>query len=129
VRLTLIDEIFGLDDDDGVTGVEINEFMPPQLAEDIPPEYLAALKQDLISCARKLVNACRASGQRRSELHKIVLEMKLEAHQSDSQNTDQNPPIFRAEVLLHDVDTRWSSIYLMIDRLIELYLVHEFPSF
>ena len=103
--------------------------MPPQLAEDIPPEYLAALKQDLISCARKLVNACRASGQRRSELHKIVLEMKLEAHQSDSQNTDQNPPIFRAVVLLRDVDTRWSSIYLMIDRLIELYPVREFPSF
>ncbi|KAF5378856.1 hypothetical protein D9615_006941 [Tricholomella constricta] len=76
-------------------------------------EYLDALQSDVVAAARKLVSACRSSGQRREDL-------------KDTIETGNLTGIFSAKgirvvALLRDVDTRWSSMFLMIDRVLELY--------
>ncbi len=78
------------------------------------PEYLAALQNDPIKRAQELVNVCRVSGQRREELMEIIKE---------GNKTGAFPKPVPEVQLLRNVDTRWSSIYLMIDRLLELYPV------
>ncbi|KAF5358776.1 hypothetical protein D9758_008518 [Tetrapyrgos nigripes] len=118
--------VFELDDDDGVTSDEIYEQNPPAPKIRIPAEYLAALEKDVISCVRKLVNACRASGKRRDGLRQILIDKLREAEAAFQaanphlQGTGASSDT-RVVVLLRDVDTRWSSIYLMVDRLLELY--------
>ncbi|KAH7868449.1 uncharacterized protein C8R40DRAFT_1062037, partial [Lentinula edodes] len=78
-------------------------------------DYADALAKDLVGCARKLVNACRASGKHRDALRDAIIN--IQKVQSDNNETRQ----MRAIVLLRDVDTRWSSTFLMIDCLLELY--------
>ncbi|KAJ3832358.1 hypothetical protein F5878DRAFT_548307, partial [Lentinula raphanica] len=63
--------------------------------------------------ARKLVNACRSSGKRRDALRDAILSIRGAQHGRDD--------LMREVVLLRDVDTRWSSTFLMIDHLLELY--------
>ncbi|KDR81152.1 hypothetical protein GALMADRAFT_61216 [Galerina marginata CBS 339.88] len=69
-----------------------------------------ALNGDVVAAVRKLVNACRASGQRRELLEEIIKKG----------NADGSFDL-RIVTLLRDVDTRWSSTFLMIDRLLEMY--------
>ncbi|KAI0753326.1 hypothetical protein C8Q80DRAFT_1217510 [Daedaleopsis nitida] len=76
------------------------------------PVYADALMHDPVKLTRQLINSCRASGLRRTELNRIILEG------NDTQRFS-NP--LRPVRLLRDVDTRWSSTYLMIDRFLELY--------
>jgi hypothetical protein len=94
--------------------------------EDLDPDYSAAfknneayqaaLKSDVVAHVRRYVTACRASGWRREEFNTVFMEeTRLKAEGS-------HEPI--GEVgLLKDIDTRWSSTFCMIDRLLETYLV------
>ncbi|KAF8058973.1 hypothetical protein FPV67DRAFT_1391539, partial [Lyophyllum atratum] len=88
------------------------KYITKELAEE-DVEYLEALQSDVVAAARKLVNTCRSSGQRREDL-------------ADTIKTGNLAGIFgsdgmRVVALLRDVDTRWSSIFLMIDRVLEMY--------
>ncbi|KAH9946449.1 hypothetical protein B0H21DRAFT_693676 [Amylocystis lapponica] len=67
---------------------------------------------DPVKTARSLVAACRAFGQRREEFRKTIQE-------GNSAKTFGEQPLPKAE-LLRDVDTHWSSMFLMIDRFLEL---------
>ncbi len=78
------------------------------------PAYTEALQDDPIKRAQELVSVCRASGQRREELMQII---------KDGNKTGAFPEQLPEVQLLRNVDTRWSSIYLMIHRLLELYPV------
>ncbi|PIL28171.1 hypothetical protein GSI_09708 [Ganoderma sinense ZZ0214-1] len=86
----------------------------PELLQ-VPKEYLEALASDPIKRARNLVTVCRASGQRRADLMRVIKEGNCE---SKWPNGEKIPEV----QLLRDVDTRWSSILLMIDRLLTVYL-------
>ncbi|KAF8164877.1 hypothetical protein B0H34DRAFT_829528, partial [Crassisporium funariophilum] len=69
-----------------------------------------ALEGNVVAAVRKLVNACRASGQRRKLLEEIIKEGNV----NDTFD-------LRIVTLLRDIDTRWLSTFLMIDRLLEMY--------
>ncbi len=74
-----------------------------------------ALKNDAVARVRRLVQACRALDERRKELRAIIVEGNA------SKSWGELPlPLHQ---LLKDVDTRWSSTFLMIDRALTLYLV------
>ncbi|KZT21839.1 hypothetical protein NEOLEDRAFT_1072768, partial [Neolentinus lepideus HHB14362 ss-1] len=81
----------------------------PDIDDD---EYLEALNGDPVARARSLVTACRASDQRRTDFQKTIQEG------NEGNLFDVNLP---ENELLRDVDTRWSSTFLMIDRVLELY--------
>lgn len=90
--------------------------IPQALQDDVA--YWTALKDDAVVAARRLVTACRASGQRREDFEDLI---------EDGNNTrggfGDPPELLRVIGLLKDVDTRWSSTFLMIDRVLELVLV------
>ncbi|KAH8075869.1 hypothetical protein BXZ70DRAFT_1002994 [Cristinia sonorae] len=76
--------------------------------------YAEALANDPISRARKLVQMLRVSWPRRQGLRDAIKDgnmRKLFKYEKQ---------ILHSE-LLRDVDTRWSSLLLMIDRFIEMY--------
>jgi hypothetical protein len=75
------------------------------------------MKDDVVASARSLVRACRASGQRRADFESVIEDGNEEGGWGDP------PKLLRVVGLLKDVDTRWSSTFLMIDRVLELYLV------
>lgn len=80
--------------------------------------YSDALASDPVARCRSLVTTCRASGQRREEL----MNMIKEGNTSNAWGKEDEEDIRLREVqLLRDVDTRWSSTFLMIDRVLELY--------
>ncbi|KAJ7181961.1 hypothetical protein C8R46DRAFT_1313700, partial [Mycena filopes] len=95
-----------LDNDDNV--------IPQALIDNVA--YWQALKQDPVVSARRLVTACRGSGQRRENLEKTI-EVG-----NESGGWGDPPTILRVVGLLKDVDTRWSATFLMIDRVLEQYL-------
>ncbi|KZT63538.1 hypothetical protein DAEQUDRAFT_680200, partial [Daedalea quercina L-15889] len=74
--------------------------------------YALALQDDPVSQARTVVRVSKASGRRREEFQDTIKEGNAVKLFGDS-------PLPEA-VLLLDVDTRWSSIYAMIDRVLEL---------
>ncbi|KAL1738946.1 ribonuclease H-like domain-containing protein, partial [Schizophyllum fasciatum] len=78
--------------------------------------YQDALKADVIAKARKLIHAVRASGQRREAFEKTIRV------QNELGGWGEPPQLLRVVGLLRDVDTRWSSTLIMIDRLLELYM-------
>ena len=80
------------------------------------PEYALALSEDPVRAARTLVTKARQSILRREEFEKIVGE----CIENESFGEGVHPP---GTQLLRDVDTRWSSTFLMIDRLLSLYPV------
>lgn len=78
----------------------------------VDEDYRDALAADLVAVARKLVADSRSSGTRRERLAEIIKKGREEGSwELDSLE------------LLRDVDTRWSSIYYMLDRFIYLYPV------
>ncbi|KAJ6542330.1 hypothetical protein DFH09DRAFT_928851 [Mycena vulgaris] len=86
-----------------------------ELPDYEPDIYWDALKLDPVAAARKLVTACRASGQRRDTFEDTI-------EQGNAAGGFGDPPeILRVVGLLKDVDTRWSATFLMIDRLLEQY--------
>jgi hypothetical protein len=98
----------------------------PDVTEDVVPfiwdhnendsAYAIALDSDVVGKARSLVSACRASGQRREDLQSTIKE-------GNSSRSFPDGKELRNVQLLRDMDVRWSSSYLMIDRVLELYPV------
>ncbi|KAJ3924315.1 MAG: hypothetical protein NXY57DRAFT_908147, partial [Lentinula lateritia] len=78
------------------------------------------LQNDVIAAARSLVTAVRGSGQRREEFQQIIKDGNTAGGWGNAKE------LLRVVALLKDVDTRWSSTFLMIDQLIELWLVRHF---
>ncbi|KAJ3849378.1 ribonuclease H-like domain-containing protein [Lentinula lateritia] len=76
-----------------------------------------SLESDLISRVRHIVAQCRASGNRREDFRNA----KKIVERGHSSNDDDDELLQRVVVLLRDVDTRWSSTFLMVDRFLELY--------
>ncbi|KAH9841665.1 uncharacterized protein C8Q71DRAFT_794577 [Rhodofomes roseus] len=70
-----------------------------------------------ISSVRTVVVAARRSGPRREELQRVI---KM-GNQSNLWGTLENPVVLPEVQLLRDVDTRWSSMYNMISRMLNLY--------
>ncbi|KAJ3925110.1 MAG: hypothetical protein NXY57DRAFT_907468 [Lentinula lateritia] len=71
--------------------------------------------------ARSLITAVRGSGQCCEEFKQIIKNGNISGGWGDFKQQ------LRVVELLKDVDTRWSSTFLMIDRLLELWLpVKEF---
>ncbi|OJT08209.1 hypothetical protein TRAPUB_881 [Trametes pubescens] len=91
---------------------EYEEFTNVDLQMD--SAYADALRSDAVKAARQLVAACRASGQHREEFTATIVE-------GNRKGTFGADTKLRVVQLLRDVDTRWSSTFLMIDRLLELY--------
>ncbi|KAJ2918846.1 hypothetical protein MD484_g1605, partial [Candolleomyces efflorescens] len=80
--------------------------------------YISLLQSDVVKLARQLVNFIRDSGQRREDFESVIRS----GNESKSWGSDDNqqPILLRIVGLLRDVDTRWSSTFLMIDRVLEL---------
>lgn len=84
-------------------------------------EYLNALESDLVGKCRSIVAACRVSGQRRQALLKKIDEGNKSGYwKGKLDNGKDKIPLVQ---LLRDCETRWSSTYNMIDRVLELYAV------
>ncbi|KAJ7243484.1 hypothetical protein C8J57DRAFT_1040176, partial [Mycena rebaudengoi] len=76
--------------------------------------YADAVESDPISGGRQIVAACRASGQRCSDLRQVIIQG------NEAKTWSQNGTI-RPVQLLRDCETRWSSTFMMNDRVVELY--------
>ncbi|KAI0349311.1 hypothetical protein OH77DRAFT_1582550, partial [Trametes cingulata] len=82
--------------------------------EEFPDaEYEAALSRNFVKAVRNLIAKARQSGQRRDDFDKIVTD----CIENETFGVGVHPP----GSLLRDVDTPWSSTFLMIDRLLTLY--------
>jgi hypothetical protein len=87
------------------------------------PRYAAALATDPIAKCRKMVSSCHASGQRCEDFELTISEGNESGVFCDRTGTTVVVPSLE---LLRDVDTRWSSIFLMIDRVLDLALVSSY---
>jgi hypothetical protein len=83
--------------------------------------YVDALADDPVGQACELVNACRASGQRRADLLFYIQE----GNKDYSWGVNAQGEIIQLPVmqLLRDCPTRWSSTYMMGNRLVVIYPV------
>lgn len=98
--------------------VDSTAYSNKELIDDIL--YFNALRSDVISQVRRCVNSCRASGQRR-ERFSIILRV------GNASGGWGNPKkILRDVKLKNDVETRWSSLFNMVDTFLELYPVSYF---
>jgi hypothetical protein len=77
-----------------------------------PGNWRVIIRGDVVAKTRVLVNVCHKSPQHRQSLHVTITVGKEEGKWE-----------CRALQLLRDVDTQWSSIYLMIDRYLYLHPV------
>lgn len=80
-------------------------------------DYRHALEADVVGTARKLVATCRSSGKRREDFVDTVLEGNLEERWVDE---DGNSISRKALQLLRDCETRWSSTFNMVDRVLTM---------
>ncbi|KII82963.1 hypothetical protein PLICRDRAFT_65960, partial [Plicaturopsis crispa FD-325 SS-3] len=83
------------------------------------------LKNDVVKASRTLVTDCRASGQRRDALKATIrdgnkAEDWSECEQIELDSDSEGTRFLRCVALLRGVETRWSSTFLMIDRVLEL---------
>ncbi|KAJ7113970.1 hypothetical protein C8R44DRAFT_630501, partial [Mycena epipterygia] len=76
--------------------------------------YVDALKSNPVSHGRQIVAVCRASGQHRSDLKVVITQGKEKKIRPPNKT-------LRAIQLLRDCETRWFSMYLMSERVMELY--------
>ena len=83
--------------------------------------YNTALEADPISCYWKLVSNCCASGQHHEDLQATIADANRAGLfcKDDEGIVIQLPSL----QLLCDVDTRWSSIFLMVEWVLDLYPV------
>lgn len=93
---------------------------PEDLKNDI--DYCTALEADAVLSARQLVVACRASGQRCEALAEVIREGNTQG------GWGERGEKLRNVTLLLDMEVRWSSTFLMIDRMLMLAPVcsHQF---
>jgi len=80
-------------------------------------DYRTALAADIIGMARKLVAACRVSGQRREDFELTIREGNDAGHWTDSEGNPLPLPVLQ---LLRDCETRWSSTFFLLDRVLTL---------
>lgn len=80
-------------------------------------DYRDALAADIIGTARKLVTACRASGQRREDFELTIRNGNKAGSWTDPEGNLLPIPVLQ---LLRDCETRWSSTFLMLDRVVTL---------
>jgi hypothetical protein len=85
--------------------------------------FAEALVRDPIGIAQAIVQACRASGQRREHLQRVITDGNKN---HDFGDTLESAVVVPQLQLLRDVETRWDSVYLMIRRLRVLRLVSIF---
>ena len=79
---------------------------------DVLERYELALASDPVGKARSTVSALRSSGQRRADFRQIIVD-----------GNNSGCWTLRPVQLLRDVETRWSALFGMIGRVIELYEV------
>jgi hypothetical protein len=77
--------------------------------------YRQVLAGDVLGTARKLIASCRVSGNRREEFLNTIFKGNL-----DETWTDENGNTISRDALqlLRDCETRWSSTYFMVDRVL-----------
>ncbi|KAK7000830.1 ribonuclease H-like domain-containing protein [Favolaschia claudopus] len=81
--------------------------------------YADAVAEDPMGRGRHIVASCRASGQRRSDLKTVIVQGNLSKCWEPADNGEA--VMLPVVQLLRDCETRWSSTYLMNDRVIALY--------
>ena len=95
---------------------EVLQMMP--LPDDVmAKDYRTALAADVIGITRKLVSACRASGPRRDEFELTIREGNESGSWTDSEGNSTPLPVLQ---LLRDCEMRWSSTFLLLDRVLML---------
>ncbi|TEB10196.1 hypothetical protein FA13DRAFT_1653250, partial [Coprinellus micaceus] len=104
---------------------QLNIFEDNEIDTDISilisnPMYVQLLQDDTIKRARQLVHFIRDSGQRREDF--IAVIKKDNEDGSWGKDSEGKNIELRVVGLLKDVDTRWSSTFFMVDRVIELRL-------
>jgi hypothetical protein len=108
---------------------QLNIFEDNEIDTDISilisnPTYVQLLQDDTIKRARQLVHFIRDSGQRREDF--IAVIKKGNEDGSWGKDSEGKNIELRVVGLLKDIDTRWSSTFFMVDRVIELRLVRPF---
>ncbi|KII88822.1 hypothetical protein PLICRDRAFT_110575, partial [Plicaturopsis crispa FD-325 SS-3] len=88
-------------------------------------EYLEALQKDVVCKTRGVVTTMCVSSHRREGLSETIKQGNKDAAWGQDAKTEDEPLQLRDVKLLQDVDTRWSSIFLMIDRYLELHQAIE----
>lgn len=91
----------------------------------IDDDYALTLNADVVARVRELVRLCRSSSLRRAGFIAVVLEGNEQHWWGNDANG--KPVKIDPLQLLRDVDTRWSSTYLMIDRVLKLVPVSPRP--
>jgi hypothetical protein len=100
----------------------------PPPSDPAKQTYKEAVKRDPIALCRSTVRAIRASGARRDQFQKIIHdgnEARWFKSPQDSKETIRVPE----KQLLHDVKTRWDSVFKMIGRFRELRPVSNSQTF
>jgi hypothetical protein len=77
-------------------------------------DYLEALRHDPVALGRSIVRVIRASGLRRHAFRESIKQANVEQWFKDPSGEVITMPVVE---LLRDVDTRWDSVYFMINRL------------
>jgi len=88
-------------------------------------EYIDALRKDSLKHARSVVSAIRGSPLRQENFRNIIAVCNDQKLFRDDDNAVQ---LVGTIELLHDVDTRWDSTYMMINQLRKLHPVGLHPS-
>ena len=108
------------DDDDGTSMVSYGDNFSADWM------YNQAIEADPIVWCRKLVANCQASGQCHENLQATITDANgAGLFGRDDKGVDIKLPSLQ---LLCDIDTRWSSIFLMVERVLDLYPV-SFSNF
>ncbi|KAI0060763.1 hypothetical protein BV25DRAFT_1806882, partial [Artomyces pyxidatus] len=89
---------------------------PLPLSDRLEHQNPHALKEDPVGKCRSVVGACRDSSMRREDFLKEIEAGNKAKVWKDGTEAVQ----LRVVQLLRDVETRWSSTFLMIDRALEL---------
>ncbi|KIP03364.1 hypothetical protein PHLGIDRAFT_497388, partial [Phlebiopsis gigantea 11061_1 CR5-6] len=79
---------------------------------DLP--YIEILRDDPVKCTREFVGNARKSILRREDLQDAITEANMKS--LFGEGVEVNPE----SALLRDMDVRWSSSFLMVDRFLEL---------
>ncbi|KAL1662550.1 hypothetical protein GGF50DRAFT_58745 [Schizophyllum commune] len=90
--------------------------LPSELLADVP--YYTTLEMDVVGCLRRIASWVRVSPGRRDDLKRIIIDGNLLGRWLDELKRAEKLPVVG---LLRDCDTRWSSRFLMIDRVMLLY--------
>lgn len=83
-------------------------------------DWFATLKRDPVRRARVVVRTVRSSGQRKDEFLSMIKTGNKKGSFKDQQG---NQVVVKELQLLRDVRHRWSSLYVMLERLQELHPV------